>query len=56
MLIDKLPDTGNLALGALVFGQYISDRPFSLRLAIVGCVGWVALFAWGLLLGEKDYD
>ena len=29
MLIDKLSDAANLALGALVFGQFLGDRPFS---------------------------
>ncbi len=32
MLIDKLPDAADLALGGLVFGQFLGDRPFSMAL------------------------
>jgi hypothetical protein len=54
MLADKLPDAANLSAGALFFGQFLSDRPFSLMLAVSGIVSWFALFCWALLLGRKD--
>lgn len=54
MLMDKLPDAGNLALGAFVFGQYLGDRPVSLPLVAFGFLGWLALFGWGLLLGHGE--
>jgi len=31
MLMDKLPDAANLALGGMVFGQFLGDRPFRRR-------------------------
>ena len=40
MLADKLPDAANLALGALFFGQFLSDRPFSRALALSGSVSF----------------
>ncbi len=54
MLIDKLPDAAHLALGALCFGQFLSDRPFSASLAIGGLAAWAALFGWGLVLGGDE--
>jgi hypothetical protein len=53
MLIDKLPDAANLALGALVFGQFLQDRPFSRQLATAGVAVWLGLLAWALLLGRE---
>jgi hypothetical protein len=53
MLMDKLPDAANLALGALVFGQFLGNRPFSPLVAAVGMVAWLALLAWALLLGQE---
>ena len=54
MLIDKLPDAANLMLGALVFGQFLSDQPFSPWLAAGGGVGWLALLGWAFWLGRGD--
>jgi len=53
MLIDKLPDAANLALGALVFGQLLADRPFSPLVAILGAVSWVTLIGGAFWLGGK---
>ena len=53
MLIDKLPDAANLALGALVFGQLLSERPFSAGIAVLGLVMWLALLGAAFRLGGK---
>lgn len=53
MLVDKLPDTANLGLGALVFGQFLQDRPFSRWLAAAGVFVWVTLIAWALFVGRR---
>jgi len=53
MLIDKLPDAANLALGALVFGQFLQDRPFSRVLAAAGVGLWLALVGYALVLGQE---
>ena len=47
MLVDKLPDTANLALGALVFGQFLSPN-FSAMLAAIGLAVWIAFMALGV--------
>jgi hypothetical protein len=54
MLIDKLPDVAIVALGALWFGQFVSDRPFSSWLAVCGIAGALILFSWSFLLGRGD--
>jgi len=52
MLQDKLPDVANLVLGALAFGQFLSDRPFSPWWAAAGFAGWLALIGSALWLGR----
>ncbi len=52
-LVDKLPDTANLALGGLAFGQFLQDRPFSREVAATGLVMWLGFFAWAVFLGRK---
>jgi len=44
MFADKLPDSANLALGALVFGQFLADR-LSALLVVVGIALWIFFMA-----------
>ena len=53
MLIDKIPDAANLALGALVFAQFLDERRFSPALAVSGIGVWLGLLVCGLLLGQE---
>ena len=53
MLIDKLPDAANLALGALVFGQFLGERPFSLGTGFLGVGTWALLLAYAFVLGRE---
>lgn len=50
LLADKLIDVSNVAAGALIFGQFLGDRPFSLWLAISGSAVWLFLIACGVAL------
>jgi hypothetical protein len=43
VLADKLADVANIAVGALLFGQFLGDGPFSPSLAAVGVGIWVFL-------------
>lgn len=55
LLAEKVPDTANLAAGALLFGQFLSERPFSIALAISGLAVWVVFFALAVTLaGEQE--
>ena len=56
LLMDKVPDFANLAVGALLFGQFLGDRPFSLSLALCGLGSWAVLFAWAVVLAARKKD
>jgi hypothetical protein len=55
MLIDKLADAANLALGALVFGQFVADQPFAPTVAILGMSAWASLLGLALFLGRARW-
>jgi len=50
VLIEKWPDLANLAMGGLVFGQFLSDEPFSLSVAIGGFAIWIVVMLFVLTL------
>jgi hypothetical protein len=50
MLADKLPDVASLAAGALFFGQFLGDRPFSWPLAEFGITSWLVLIGCAYVL------
>ena len=52
VLIEKMPDVANLVAASTFLGQLLTDRPFSVRLAIVGIATWTLLWALTLLLAE----
>lgn len=43
MVIGKVPDLANLTFRSMVVGQFLTDRPFSLRLALIGFGVWAVL-------------
>ena len=51
-LADKLPDMANVAVGALVFGQFLGDRIFSPALAASAAALWVSLLVFSVILGR----
>ena len=51
-LADKLPDMANVAVGALVFGQFLGNRPFSPAVAISGAALWIVVIATVVMLGR----
>ena len=53
VIVDKVPDMANVAAGAMVFGQFLADRPFSIALAGAGIAAWVALGAYTLFLARR---
>ena len=55
LLSDKLPDAGNLAVGALFFGQFLTERPFSYALAVTSVALWFAAigFTFWLVAAEE---
>lgn len=43
VLTDKVPDLANLAAGAMTFGQFLDDAPFSTLGAVFGLAIWMFL-------------
>jgi len=52
VLIEKMPDVANLIAASTFLGQLLTDRPFSIGLAIAGIVTWTLLWALTLFLAE----
>lgn len=50
MLVDKLPDIASVVVGALFFGQFLTERSFSLPLALFGVAGWAILIVCAFVL------
>jgi hypothetical protein len=53
LVADKLSDAANLAAGAMVFGQFLGDRPFSPGLMVVGAAIWLGFVWCGVVLVER---
>ena len=53
MLIEKVPDLANLVLASAFLGQFLTDRPFSVVLAIAGLIGWAGLAALAFAVAEE---
>ena len=53
VVVDKLPDMANVAAGAMVFGQFIGDQPFSITVAAAGVAAWIALGGIVFLLTRR---
>lgn len=54
MLVDKVPDIANVAAGALLFGQFLGERPFSPPIALFGVAIWLVLIGWSVALAAGD--
>lgn len=53
VVLDKLPDVANVAVGALVFGQFLGQGPYSLYLAAAGIATWSALMIMALIVAGE---
>ena len=56
LLAEKLMDLANIAVAAMIFGQFISGQPFQIGLGIAGVALWVLFYctAYFYLLKEKE--
>lgn len=52
LLADKVSDVANVAAGAMVFGQFLSDRPFSISRMLVGGIIWMFLVGCAVAIRE----
>ena len=54
LLADKAEDTANIAAGALVFGQFLSDRGPSLLVGVVGLALSIVFAVTSVLLARRQ--
>jgi hypothetical protein len=54
LLADKLLDFANVGAGAVVFGQFVAERPFSSESALFGLAIWAALFVFSVALEGRS--
>ena len=54
VLVGMLPELANLGVPGLVFGQVISDRPFSWPLVVIGIAIWLFLVSFTMWLAGVD--
>jgi hypothetical protein len=50
IVVQAFPAVAHVAVGGLVFGQFLRDRPFSIGLALGGVAVWVAFVTWAVVL------
>lgn len=54
LLAETVRDVAIIAAGAMIFGQFLSDGPFSPTLGIVGLLVWGSLVAFAIAVtGRK---
>jgi len=54
LLAEKLCDAANLAAGTLIFGQFLSEHPFSLTLALSGVGLWLFMTAIAVVFVRRS--
>ena len=54
LFADHLPELANFAAGSLLFGQFLAERPYSLRLMLVGLVSYAALMGIALFFAGRQ--
>ncbi len=54
VLVNRLPELANFAVGSLLFGQFLSDRPFSMLLAGVSAALWLVLMGVTFALTSQE--
>ena len=55
LFAETLRDVANIAAGAMVFGQFLGERPLSPRVALLGLTVWAALVIFATsIIGRKD--
>ena len=53
LLAETLRDIANVTAGAMVFGQWLAERPFSPWLALFGIELWVGLVTMAVLIAGR---
>jgi hypothetical protein len=54
VLVETLRDAANVAAGALIFGQALSDRGYSLARGAMGVGAWLVLLGAAVVLAGEE--
>jgi hypothetical protein len=54
LVAEALRDAANVAAGALIFGQAVSDRAYSLVLGVVGISAWLVLIVVAIVFAKAE--
>ena len=56
LLAEKLMDVANIAVAALIFGQFVAGQPFPMGVAMLGVSLWLLIYgaAYFYLLKERE--
>jgi len=54
LLAETLRDVANIAVGAMVFGQFLGAQAFSPWLALLGVVVWSCLVVFALVVAGRN--
>ena len=54
LFADHLPELANFAAGSLLFGQFLTERPWSLAAGLVGVVSYAVLMGIALFFAEGE--
>ena len=53
LVADNLSNLANIAVGAMVFGPFLSDQPFSMEVIALGVAIWVCLVWCAAVVVER---
>lgn len=54
LMADHVPELANFAAGSLLFGQLLSEEPYSLKVALVGFVSYAVLMGLALFFATGE--
>lgn len=54
VLVQAFPAIGHLAVGGLVFGQFLREQPFSVGWAIVGFAAWTLAVTLAVVIAGAE--
>jgi len=54
LLADKLCDAGNVAAGALIFGQFLGDAQYSIPLGLLDVAVWLSFGTLAVMLTQEN--
>ena len=54
VLVQAFPAVAHLAVGGLVFGQFLSEQPYSVPLALIAVVGWLVCVSLAVIIAKGE--